>query len=184
MRIKTFILTFLLIFVLYSCWWDNSNNNSLQTNENEYYSIDIPSEWNVLSKDEDNIPNPKNWEITLAARSEELKYGFSNNILILTQALNKSISSDDFSIYNHVWATKEYDEYQKLDSKKIEFNDWEEASLYIFEAKYNQDTATLKFLQTWKVCNSYVGHLITIALSTDTEDISPYEEIIKSFSCK
>jgi hypothetical protein len=77
----------------------------------------------ILKNDDKSIPKPKNSNVILAAYSNELNYGFSNSILILNQDLNKEITSTDFSILNNVGATKEYQEYEKIDSKNVTFSD-------------------------------------------------------------
>lgn len=183
---KKYIILITLIF-LFSCSLINNNKNKidwLTTYENNQFSISIPSNWIILSNSWNILPNPKNWKISLAASSNELKYGFSNNLLILQQDLNKLVTSLDFSILNNVWSTKEYLEYLKLESKNFEFSDFDKSNLYIFEAKYNTTTPKLKFLQIWKVCGLSKAYLLTIALSIDVKDTSKYEEILKTFKCK
>jgi hypothetical protein len=103
--------------------------------------------------------------------------------LILSQKLDKNISSIDFSILNNVWSSREYVEYLKIESKNIDFLDNDKSNLYVFEAKYNIQTPKFKYLQVGKVCKN-IWYLITIALSTDVKDTSKYEEIIKTFQCK
>lgn len=188
MKVKILVLVFLSL-ILNSCWSDDTTTTSwsvswLVTNENTFFSIWVPEKWNILDKNDKSIPTPKSWEVSLVAISSELNYWFSNNMLVLTQDLAKETTSNDFSILNNVWATKEYDEYTKLDSKQISFNDWDTTTLYVFEAKYNVNTPTLKFIQAWKVCNYKKAHLITIALSSDIENTSSYEDIVKSIKCK
>lgn len=182
---KKYIILVLLTF-LFSCSFSDTTEEVtwLTKYENSQFSMSIPSNWDILSNTWDVLPSPKSWEISLAASSSELKYGFSNNLLILWQNLNKSITSLDFSVLNYVWSTKEYLEYLKLDSKSFEFSDWDKSNLYIFEAKYNTTTPKLKFLQVWKVCNLSKAYLLTIALSTDIKDTSKYEEVLKTFKCK
>lgn len=182
---KKALIVLLFTLIISSC---SSSDNSWTVSWLEKYDwtnfeVMYPSWWNILEKDSSNLPKPKNWEIAFSAYSKEISYWFSNNVLILSQDLNKDISSEDFSILNNVWATKEYQEYTKIDSKKITFSDEDYTTMYDFEAKYNTDTTKLKFLQAWKVCDKK-AFLITIALSPDIKDSSSYEEIIKSFKCK
>lgn len=156
----------------------------LVTQENKDFTISLPENWDVISNTWNTLPKPKNWDIALAVASKELKYGFTNNMLIMSQSLDKQVTSLDFSILNNVWSTKEYLEYTKLESKSLEFADSDKSNLYIFEAKYNIKTPKLKFLQIWKVCWISKWYLITIALATDIKDVSKYEEVIKTFKCK
>lgn len=155
----------------------------LSLHEGTEFSMNIPSNWSVITHDSQILPSPKTSQIELAVSSEELKYWFSNNLLILSQKLDKKVSSTDFSILNNVWSSREYVEYLKLESKSIDFLDTDTSNIYIFEAKYNIQTPKFKYLQVGKVCNN-TGYLITVALSTDIKDTSKYEEMIKSFQCK
>lgn len=179
------LISFVFVLALSSCFWGEENISwDLETQSNEKYDIWIPKEWTVLKNDDNSIPKPKSWEVTLASHSNNITYWFSDSLIVLSQNLNKVITSSDYSILNNVWATKEYSEYTKLDSKEITFADDDKSQLYIFEAKYNDTTRKLKFLQAGKVCNWTYWNLITVALSTDTKDITKYENAIKSFKCK
>lgn len=186
---KNFICLLFILVSLTSCFsstttQDVSTATWLNPYENTEFTMSLPSNWDILTNTWNVLPKPKNWEISLASSSSELKYWFSSNILVLSQKLNKQVSSLDFSILNNVWSTKEYLEYLKLESKSFDFSDWDKSNLYIFEAKYNITTPKLKFLQVWKVCGITKAYLLTIALSTDIKDTSKYEEILKTFKCK
>lgn len=187
---KIILFLFLTIF-LFSCFSSSSTvtNTTITTTwltlyENKEFTMSLPSNWDILSSTWNILPKPKNWEISLAASSSELNYGFSNNLLILSQKLDKQVSSLDFSILNNVWSTREYLEYIKLEAKNFNFSDWDKSKLYIFEARYNITTPKLKFMQIWKICNISKAYLLTIALATDIKDTSKYEEILKTFKCK
>lgn len=185
---KIFLLLVLVVF-LSSCGSSDEGNDEKVTGLIQFvwnsFEMSLPSNWNILSGTGNTIlPKPKNGDIVLAASSNELKYGFSNNILVLSQDIQKPVTSWDFSILNNVWSTKEYLEYIKLESKSIEFADKDSSNLYIFEAKYNEKTPKLKFLQVGKICNYSHAYLLTVALSTDIKDTSKYEEVIKTFQCK
>lgn len=185
---KKFLLILSLLFI-YSCSSSNNTteeNNSLFTLEpfsNNYYSIDIPNKWVLIDEKSDSLPKPKSWEITLALKSNELKYWFSNNILILTQELTKNIEQKEYSMINNIWSSKDYLEYIKLDSFDINFKDTTPWFIYIFEAKYNSKTPKFKYIQSAKICQNK-AHLITIALSIDTKKTTDYENIIKSMTCE
>lgn len=182
---KVFIL-FFFSFLVISCSTSTTEDKvtGLTDFKGNGFTMSLPSNWNILSGTGNaNLPNPKNGEIALAASSSELKYGFSNNILVLSQKIHKAVSSNDFSILNNVGSTKEYLEYIKLESKSLDFADGDKSSLYTFEAKYNEKTPKLKFLQVGKVCNISEAYLLTIALSTDIKDTSKYEEVLKTFTC-
>ncbi len=180
---KKNIFIMLLILVLSSCWSENEIVTWLSLHEWEKFNMNIPSNWSLINSESEILPTPKTSQIELAVSSEELKYGFSNNLLILSQKLDKNVSSIDFSILNNVWSSREYVEYLKIESKNIDFLDNDKSNLYIFEAKYNIQTPKFKYLQVGKVCKN-TWYLITIALSTDIKDTSKYEDIIKTFQCK
>ncbi|MDP5038882.1 MAG: hypothetical protein NWP80_00370, partial [Candidatus Gracilibacteria bacterium] len=147
------------------------------------YSLSYPKDWSIVKKDDVLIGNPKNSEIEFISMSKEVEYGFSNNMLILSQDLNKKLTSQEFSIINNVGSTKNYLNYKKLDTKTIEFLDKNTSELYIFEAKYNSKTPIFKYLQIGKVCGMK-GYLLTIAISQDIKQINEYEDLVKTFSCK
>lgn len=180
---KNIFITFLILFLVSCSGNQEGVVTGLTLHEWWKFEMSIPSNWSIITSDSEILPNPKSSQIELAVSSEELKYGFSNNLLILSQKLDKNISSVDFSILNNVWASREYLEYLKLESKNIDFLDNDKSNIYIFEAKYNIQTPKFKYLQVGKVCKD-TWYLITIALSTDIKDTSKYEEIIKTFQCK
>lgn len=151
---KNIFVLLLVSFFLTSCSSTSSSSEvqatGLTDQSTSYFSMKTPEKWTVLSGS--TLPTPKQGTISLAVTSDELKYGFASNILVLTQTLEKEVSSKDFSILNNVGSTREYTEYNKLESKSIEFTDKENSDLYIFEARYNTSTPKLKFLQTARVC--------------------------------
>jgi hypothetical protein len=68
-------------------------------------------------------------------------------MVIVSHKLATEKDSLEYSIANHVATTKDYLDYTKLDSQKITFADGDESQLYTFEAKYDIDKPTYKFLQ-------------------------------------
>jgi hypothetical protein len=112
-----------------------------------------------------------------------MKYGFANNMLILKTKVAKDISSKNFSTLNNVGSSRDYKNYLKLAEADITFNDSVISSLYTFEAKYNETTPNLKFLQTAVVCKNLDAYLITLALNVDVKDTSKYEDMLKTFKC-
>lgn len=159
------------------------NSSWLQVIDKTEFSISLPEKWSEIT-DSSKLPTPKIWEVSLAATSSDLKYWFANNVLVLSQDISKPVTSNDFSLLNNVWSSKEYLEYLKLETKKIEFADKDSSTAYIFEAKYNAQTPKLKFIQYGKVCWQKRAHLITIAVGQDTKDMDPYVEFAKTFACK
>jgi len=183
---KIFIVVLSLLF-LSSCW--ESEGTSADTEwlfkfKNSDFSIQLPSSWDVIDNDDNTLPNPSNGVIELAASSKTAKSGVKNNILILSDTLNSFTTSKEFSILNSVWASRDYVGYRQLESKELLFTDDEASVLYVFEAKYNLDTPSLKFLQTAYVCGQNKAFLLTIAVSKSVKDLSRYEQLLSSFNCK
>lgn len=183
--IKKISLFILLSFLLFSCWEDivDQWGTWVENFENKDFSMLIPSSWQIIENDDKVLPKPKDWEISLAVSSTDISYWFSNNLLILKQDLDKTVSSKDFSVINYVWATWEYNDYVKLDSTELELSSWDKTIAYTFEAKYNESTPKLKFVQTSVVCWK-TWYLLTIALSLDIKDTDKYIDLFKTFTCK
>lgn len=180
---KKIISCLILLIALVSCWKE-ATIDWLQIVDHTNFSVQIPQNWEILEKDDSRLPSIQNWSIELAWVSDNIKYGFSSNIIILWQKVNKIISSKDFSMTNYVWSTGEYKEFTKIDSEDFTFSDNDTSLLYTFEAKYNNESPKLKFLQVWKICNVSSWYLITIAFPTDIKNTSAYKEFLQTFKCK
>jgi len=181
---KKLLILIFVTFSLVSCWDSEEVATTwLTTFQNNDFSLFIPSSWVVIKNDDKILPKPKDWEIALAVSSSDIKYWFANNLLVLKQWLNQVTTSRNFSIINNIWATGEYTDYVLLESQDIDFWKDNASKAYIFEAKYNEATPKLKFIQTSAVCwkNWY---LLTIALSLDTQSTDKYVDILKTFRCK
>lgn len=162
---KFFSFFLLILFVLSSCGGSDTEDggNGLSAYNGGEFSIQIPSSWEIIEED-DTLPNPSNGVIELAANSIREKGGFKNNLLVLSDTLSYFTTSADFSIENNASAVNDYVEYNPLDSKEIVFSDDEKSTLFVFEAKYNSDAPSVKFLQTAHVCNQNRVFLLTVAL--------------------
>jgi len=179
-----FILIFISLFLV-SCWDTTTDSATwLIKTETENISISIPSNWKIIESTKDILPKAKSWEIELAVMSENVVNGFSNNLLILSDDLNKFTTSKEFSMLNNIWAQTDYLDYTKISSKDITFTDEEVSTLYIFDAKYNLDTPKLKFLQTAHICNQNKAYFLTLAIPTTIKDTSKYEYLLSTFNCK
>ena len=192
--LKKLCIVFVLLWLI-SCWSDDTTPDGattlsqaekkwLSVFETDAFSLAIPAAWEILDDIDTLLPKPNNGDIELAANSPDTQYWFANNILILSQDINTSTSSKEFSLLNNIWVEREYSEYVKLDTKDISFANQDTSLLYIFEARYNIDTPKLKFLQTAAVCHSSRAYFLTIALPISLKDISKYEDILQTFSCK
>jgi len=174
-----------LSFLLFSCWSSDTTTTSwLVKQETQNISIEVPSNWEVITDKENILPKAKDWEIELAVSSKTVVNWFANNMLILSADLAKYTTSSDFAMLNNIWAQTDYIDYTSIESKEFTFADEEKTMLYIFEAKYNLDTPKLKFLQTAHICNQNKAYYVTIALPTSVTDTSKYEEFLATLACK
>jgi hypothetical protein len=146
----------------------------------DHFSINVPKTWKK-SADLD-VPNTKYGSIELSYASPDVKYGFSNNLLILSDELKTPMTSKRYAELNQVQSTQKYLEYTKLKNDALLFSDGDDSQVYTFEARYNATTPRMKFVQTAKVCGTKV-YLIHVALSLD-KDPATYIDLLKSFSCQ
>jgi hypothetical protein len=56
--------------------------------------------------------------------------------------------------------------------------------IYIFQAKYSEETPILNFIQTAYICKNNKAFFLTIALPLDIKDTAKYEKMLSSFKCK
>jgi len=198
--LKKITILILLSFLLISCWekdketWTTSSETKKEETVKKKaglrnypwadFSIKIPAAWNVITDKKDIVPNPNNGVLELAITSSETKNGFANNLIILSQKLEKFTTSKDYSITNNVWAENEYLNYFKHSWKEFEFEDWEKSMIYVFDAKYSAETPTIKFIQTAYVCTNKKAFFITTAVPLETKDTSKYEKMLATFKCK
>ena len=183
---KKVVVFLFLVFLLFSCSDEKSDvsTSSFAFYENSNFSMSVPSNWSEIKDTDTSLPQASIWTIEAAFKSNTSVWGFSNNVLILSAELNKSITSKEYSITNNLWAEKNYLEYLKLSSQDIVFSDWDISIAYEFEAKYNLEAPKLKFIQVSKICHETKAYLITVAIPTSVNDISRYLEFLKTFTCK
>lgn len=185
--LKKILLTLFVIFLLSSCFWISSDTEQdlwLDLYEVENFSIFIPSTWEIISDEEKILPKPTVWTIDLSVASSTSVWWFYNNLLVLWEDLNTDLLSSEYSSLNNVWSKWEYFSYKLLEEKDIDFDDNSSSKLYIFEAKYNENTPKVSFIQTAVVCPENKWYLITLWLNTEILNFTRYENIIKTFSCK
>ncbi|MDD2907564.1 MAG: hypothetical protein PHH98_02890 [Candidatus Gracilibacteria bacterium] len=184
--LKKILISVLSTFLLMSCGSSTTTvtDNSLIDVDNANFAFSIPSNWEIIKDKENILPKAKEGNIELAASSINVVSGFANNLLILSDDLNKITTSKDYSILNNIGAETDYLGYKKISSNDITFADKDTSIVYEFEAKYNVDTPKLRFLQTAHICNKTKGYFITIALPTTITDTSKYRELLATFSCK
>lgn len=181
---KIFIFIFILFFIV-GCSSEESiiESSGLTLFTWDWYSISIPNNWDIITNQDKLLPEPSEGKIELSAQSESVKWGFVNNLLVLSDRLESFTDSSEYSISNNVWAQGEYIDYLELESENIEFFDGNQSQIYVFEAKYNSETPKLKFLQTAYVCNPNIGYFLTIAISPSVKDTEKYKTLLSTFSC-
>jgi hypothetical protein len=92
------------------------------------------------------------------------------------------MTSAKYSEQNNTQTTKNYLEYSKVKDGILTFTDSETSHFYVFEARYNQTTPKMRFIQTARVCGTRV-YLLHFTLSLDKNpDI--YSKLLESFTCK
>jgi hypothetical protein len=142
--------------------------------------MDIPDTWSTTpSRD---IPTPRKWVVALTAISPEVRYGFSNNIIIMKDSLDTPVTSKKYSELNQIQTTRNYLEYAKISDDAILFRDDDESRVSVFEAKYNTTTSRMKFVQTAKVCGTSV-YLLHAAIALD-KNPENYIDLFRTFECQ
>lgn len=181
---KKIFISLFFVFLLSSCFSSSSttDTSTLTDFSGSWFTVSVPKTWSVIDNKSKTLPSPKDSFIVLAASSSEVKYWFANNMLVLEANLAKSTDSKTYSDLNNIGSSKTYKNYLKLDKKDFTFTDWVISSLYVFQAKYNETTPNLKFIQTAHLCNDK-AYLITVALNIDIKDTSKYEDMLKTFKC-
>lgn len=179
---KIFTIIF-LVFFLNSCFW-NSGNDWLINHSEENFSIKIPNNWEIITEKEKVLPKPKSWEIEFAIKSKNEKDWFFNNLTILSEKQKSEVSASDYIDVNIKNPENNYFEYEEIEAKKFKFENGDSSKIVIFDARYNDKTPKLKFLQTANFCKDEKMYFLTLAISKDIKDTSRYENILSSFSCK
>jgi len=148
--------------------------------EGSSFSVAVPKNWTEATGS--LLPNPKKGIIELAYISPETKYGFANNLVIMSSILESPMTSKKYSELNQFQTTGNYLEYTKIQDNELTFTDDEVTRVYIFEARYNQSAPRMKFVQTARVCGTTV-YLLHLSLALD-KDPTLYLPLIQTFQCK
>ena len=144
------------------------------------FSVRVPKTWTAASSS--SLPTPKKGIIEVAYISSEVKYGFSNNFIVMSNTLDTPMTSKKYSELNQLQTTRNYLEYSKLTDEDMTFTDGETTRIYTFEARYNETSPRMRFIQTARVCSGRV-YLMHLALSLD-KDPMIYVPLLQTFACK
>jgi len=100
----------------------------------------------------------------------------------MSNTLESIVTSKKYSELNQLQTSKNYLEYTKTTDRDITFSDEETSRVYIFEARYNESSPRMKFVQTARVCGTTV-YLLHFSLSLD-KDPALYVPLLQTFVCK
>lgn len=179
---KIFSLIFLWFFLVW-CFSNTDSDGLVFYNDNENFSLKIPENWEVIENTTWVLPKPRSWEIEFAVKSKIEKEGFLNNLVVLSENLKSEISASSFVKSTTINSENDYFEYEKIEDKNFVFENGDSTNIVIFNARYDEKTPKLKFIQTANICKNR-AFLITLAISSSVEDTSRYEKMLSSFSCK
>jgi hypothetical protein len=140
----------------------------------------IPKTWS--GKTLDGLPTPRVGNIKVAFLSADARTGYANNLVIFTDTLTTLLTSKRYSELNSLQTRKNYLEYANILEENFTYTDGEPSRVYVFEARYNESTPTLKFIQSARVCGTKV-YLIHFTLGRDRKSES-YIDLLKTFTCK
>lgn len=185
---KKLLILFWVLFFVVSCWSssttsldDTDSGSTLVSHSWDGFSIDIPSNWEVL--DSSWLTEPKDWAYKLIVSAKSSTDWFASNLIVLSKDLDEETTSYDFMSKNDPKDYSWYSYFVEDEVSDFKFDDWEKSELYIFDAKYNKDNDVLKFIQTWRVCDEKKSFFLTIWLSLNIKDTTKYEEMLKTFKC-
>lgn len=174
----------IIFFLLWACSFLPGTQVELQKNAilhtSSWFSMQVPASWSANTGT--LLWSPKTGSIELMLVSAEVRYGFSNNLVIMKDSLNGIITSLKYAELNSVQTSRNYLEYAKVQNDPILFSDSDNSRVTVFEAKYNPNTPKLKFIQTAKVCGTDV-YLIHFAIALDKSP-DPYISLAKTFTCE
>lgn len=181
-----FALALILITTASSCTLPGTQDESEVSVDNttiyedSRISIRLPKTWSWAASN--TLPPPRKGEVILTSLSPDAKSGYANNLIILKDTLERAITSSKYSELNHLQTVKNYFEYKKIADEILTFEDDETTRVYFFEARYNQSTPRMKFIQTARVCGTTV-YLLHFTISPE-KDHRIYTELLRSFTCK
>lgn len=175
-----------ILLILSSCSLPGTQTEDTDLWENITYietngiAINVPKTWTGITNTA-NI-NPRAGSLVTAYVSNDAQWGFSNNLVILKDTLTDIITSEKYSTLNQIQTQKNYLEYIKKQDKILTFHDGEVSRVFVFEAKYNESTPRMQYIQTARVCGAEV-YLIHFSL-TVSKKADNYITLLESFTCK
>ncbi|GAB4547530.1 MAG: hypothetical protein Tsb0014_42180 [Pleurocapsa sp.] len=154
--------------------YENTTFPSSYINQKYGIKLNYPSDWQLIQGDSSNEIVAK-----LIPKSGKLDSS-SNEVIIASQLLDKSMSLDEYTTENVYKITKTSGQAKILDSQVITLNN-NQAHQVIYTAQ--EDNKNLKYWQTWLLKNNR-AYTITYKAKENSYDnfIKPVQEtIVKSF---
>lgn len=184
---KALFLIFFSFFFLYSCGNSSSpndisfRNSGVNTATGSGFSMPVPKDWTLSGAVIPLADGLKSRQL-LSSISPEKKYNFSENIVVIEQDLNLIGSSKQYSEHNHNTKKSAYQNYSLIEAGQILFRDADDSVFYVFDAKYNNNTPKMRFIQTAKFCGTKLYFLhATAHLGSKGEE---FLKLFRGFECK
>lgn len=159
--------------------FNKSESESTRDVIHENIQIAVPTAWEEVSKND--LGNLE--EIVAGYKSLNVNSGFANNISIVKEKLNTTMTSLNYA-NNNINAAQKMPEYLKLDERSIEItgdkNEKIPTKIHIFEAKLNEIGQKRKYLQLYATKDS-TGYTVTLALPVDEPQTENYVPLLSSF---
>lgn len=178
-------IVFVIPFILAACSLPGTQdeNSVVEENtvtfENDQISMLVPKTWSGKTE---SLPSLRAGSVIAAFISGDVRQGFANNLLIISDDLMNVMTSKRYSEFNNLQTKKNYYEYSSLKEEDMTFSDNETTRVYVFEARYNETTPKMKFIQTARVCGRKV-YLLHFTLSPEKKSEN-YISLMKTFTCK
>jgi len=176
------VLTILFVTTVLNGCGDETPEATLQAYDGGFFTIDLPSFWQVITKSEfySEIPD----EAVIAFSDPESTDGFYINVNIIEEKMNLDVPSIDFGRANINLAGKNLTDYVKIQDEEIDLNGTP-ALVHIFTARLNPTEKEIRFIQLYTTKNK-TGYTVTGAMPIDTLEEKRNETgaIVTSFRLK
>jgi len=165
---------------------DTGTTGESKTYETTEYALEIPKDWEVISKDKFTSEVPNDSQIVF--RNNIKSDAFTANTVIVKRTVNSNESSLEFAkkaLNNESSSLTDYKETRR-ETYSLKIGDQtEDTYIAYFEAKKSASEPLTKYIQTYGVRGTS-GFIVTGAFSPEEEQntVQKVENIIKSFRLK
>jgi hypothetical protein len=190
---RPFILATSFVFILSGCFnfeGENQDNTQVDQNFRTYsvteFSIDIPSAWQVIAKDQFTSEIPA--ETVVVFRNNIKNETFTANVNVVKRTLLEDQSTLDFAkrvINRESGGLASYREFKKETRKMPVGDQTEDTLISYFEARKSTQDPLIQYIQTYGV-RGKTAFIVTGAFSPNEEQstVQRVENIVKSFRLK